>query len=116
MEAEFTTSYDLGSEKMFQLQGIGHGGGSEEMVRDHARQREVEGNPRRYRRWPLRASNLPGPLSRCSFSSLSRIFSKRIQMDSQPLYFKTTAISRADLLFYISENCPMSPVRYEQPG
>jgi len=23
----------------------------------------VEGNPRRYRRWPLRASNLPGPLS-----------------------------------------------------
>ena len=60
----------------FAVTGSWHGGGSKEMVRDHACQGEVEGNPRRYRRWPLRASNLPGPLSRCSFSSFSRIFSK----------------------------------------
>ncbi len=71
-EAEFTTSYDLGSEEILQLQEIGDGGGSEEMVRDHARQGEVERNPRRYRRWPLRASNLPGPLSRNICTSLPR--------------------------------------------
>ena len=61
-EAEFTTGYDLGSEEILQLQGTGHGGGSKEMVRDHAREGEVEGNPRRYRRWPRRVSNLPGPV------------------------------------------------------
>ena len=45
-----------------ELQEIGHGGCREEMVRDHAREGEVEGNPRHCRRWPLSASNLPGPL------------------------------------------------------
>ena len=72
-EAEFTTSYDLGSEDFLQLQGTGHGGCREETARDHAREGEVEGNPRRYRRWPLRASNLPGRLSLRLFSRRSRI-------------------------------------------
>jgi len=47
-KTEFTTSYDLESEEIFELQGIGHGGCREETARDHARQGEVEGNPRRY--------------------------------------------------------------------